>query len=249
MLYRFLQRLSAAGSTPSLALAPPWWTFAGLSAALRASRDATHAPWSELTPQGRVSDRVPAAPDVPVVVAESVRTVTESARPLRVVIAIGTRPEAIKLAPVVHELTGRPDEFETIVVSTGQHREMLRQVFEATGIQPDVDLDLMRHGQGLVDFAALALPAFSEVCTDLKPDIILVQGDTTTVTMAALAGYYNGVAVGHVEAGLRSFDMRSPFPEEGNRRVAGTLTDYHFAPTEGARQNLLREGSPPTACS
>lgn len=119
---------------------------------------------------------------------------------------------------------------------------MLRQVFEATGIEPDVDLDLMRPGQGLVDFAALALPAFSKVCTDLRPDIVLVQGDTTTVTMAALAGYYNGVAVGHVEAGLRSFDMQSPFPEEGNRRVAGVLADYHFAPTEGARSNLLHEG-------
>lgn len=185
-----------------------------------------------------VRDRTPLA------ASNGLRTAAEFPRPLRVVIAIGTRPEAIKLAPVVHELAGRPDEFETIVVSTGQHREMLQQVFQATGIEPDIDLDLMRHDQGLVDFATLALPAFSKVCTDLKPDLILVQGDTTTVTMAALAGYYNGVAVGHVEAGLRSFDMQSPFPEEGNRRVAGVLTEYHFAPTEGARANLLREGVP-----
>lgn len=161
---------------------------------------------------------------------------------LRVLIAVGTRPEAIKMAPIVLELARRSDTFEPVLVSTGQHREMLQQAFEVMGITPDIDLDLMRHDQSLVDFAARALPAFSDVIADLSPDVLLVQGDTTTVTMAALAGYYNGITVGHVEAGLRSFDMQSPFPEEGNRRVAGVLANLHFAPTEGARKNLLREG-------
>ena len=160
----------------------------------------------------------------------------------RVAIMIGTRPEAIKMAPVVHELARRDAFFEPIVISTGQHREMLQQAFAVTGIAPDIDLDLMRPGQGLADFSSLSMAAVSGVIDTVQPDVLLVQGDTTTVAASALVGYYRGVKVGHVEAGLRSHDLRSPFPEEGNRRVAGTLADFHFAPTEGARRNLLREG-------
>ena len=165
---------------------------------------------------------------------------------LRVAVVVGTRPEAIKLAPVVHEMAGRPAEFDPVVVSTGQHREMLWQAFDVTGIRPDVDLDLMSHDQGLTGFAAAAMRALDRAVDEVRPDVVLVQGDTTTVTMATLAGHYKGVRVGHVEAGLRSGDLSNPFPEEANRRVAGVLADHHFAPTERARQNLLREGADPT---
>jgi UDP-N-acetylglucosamine 2-epimerase (non-hydrolysing) len=165
----------------------------------------------------------------------------------RVTVIVGTRPEGIKMAPVVRALRDRPEQFQTTVVSTGQHREMLEQVLSAFGIRPDVDLGLMQRDQGLAEFAARSLSAVSRLIADLKPDAILVQGDTTSVMTAALAAFYNGVKVGHVEAGLRSFDRRNPFPEEINRRVAGCVADLHFAPTEGARANLLREGVPPAS--
>lgn len=161
----------------------------------------------------------------------------------KVVTIVGTRPEVIKMAPVIRELERRP-LFDARVVATAQHREMLDQVLEVFGIRPDEDLGLMQHNQDLAGFAARSLVAVSNVLMDMKPDIVLIQGDTTTVMTAALAAFYQRIAVGHVEAGLRSFDRRNPFPEEINRRVTGCLADLHFAPTERARQNLLREGIP-----
>jgi UDP-N-acetylglucosamine 2-epimerase (non-hydrolysing) len=162
----------------------------------------------------------------------------------KVVTIIGTRPEAIKMAPVIRELARHGDAFEHVLVTTAQHREMLDQVLGAFDIKPDVDLSLMQQNQSLAAFASRSLVSLSELLSELNPDAILVQGDTTTVMSAALAAFYQGVQVGHVEAGLRSFDRRNPFPEEINRRIAGCLSSLHFAPTERARQNLLREGVP-----
>lgn len=156
---------------------------------------------------------------------------------------MGTRPEAIKMAPVVKELRRRAGEFEQVVVATAQHRELLDQVLSAFAIEPDVDLNLMQHDQSLSDFASRSLHALSKLFSELKPRAVLIQGDTTTVMTAALAAFYSNISVGHVEAGLRSFDRRNPFPEEINRRVASCLVDMHFAPTEGARRNLLNEGT------
>jgi UDP-N-acetylglucosamine 2-epimerase (non-hydrolysing) len=157
---------------------------------------------------------------------------------------MGTRPEAIKMAPVVSELRRRADEFNSLVLTTAQHRHLLDQVLSDFSIRPDVDLNLMQHDQSLAGFASRALTALADKFEEMKPDAVLIQGDTTTVMMAALAAFYNNVAVGHVEAGLRSFDKRNPFPEEINRRVASCLVDMHFAPTERARRNLLNEGVP-----
>jgi len=157
---------------------------------------------------------------------------------------VGTRPEGIKLAPVVHALNRRREIFDHTLVSTAQHREMLDTVLNAFGLRPDVDLRLMKANQGLAHFAAGALSALSDLFAKLRPDAILVQGDTTTVMAAGLAAFYNGVKVGHIEAGLRSFDRRNPFPEEMNRTITGNVADLHFAPTERARANLLREGVP-----
>src|ERR1041384_2627496 len=160
----------------------------------------------------------------------------------KVVTILGTRPEVIKMAPVVRELAGRPSAFDQTIVATAQHRQMLDQVLEVFKIQPDIDLGLMQQNQDLGEFASRSLLALSNLFEELKPDAILVQGDTTTVATAALAAFYKGVRIGHVEGGLRSFDRRQPFPEEINRRLAGCLADMHFAPTARARQNLLREG-------
>jgi UDP-N-acetylglucosamine 2-epimerase (non-hydrolysing) len=164
----------------------------------------------------------------------------------KVAVIAGTRPEAIKMAPVVRELERRGDRFEPVVVSVGQHREMLEQAFKAFGIKPDVDLALMQANQGLSAFASRSLAALADLFTSLRPDFVLVQGDTTSVVTSALAAFYAGIRVGHVEAGLRSFDRYNPFPEEINRRVAGCVADIHFAPTVGARDNLLREGVAPS---
>jgi len=142
------------------------------------------------------------------------------------------------------ELRRYEDRFEPIVVATGQHREMLAQVLAAFDIKPDIDLDLMQHNQPLAAFASRALAALSNLFIETRPDAILLQGDTTTVMSASIAGFYHGVKVGHVEAGLRSFDKQNPFPEEVNRRIAGCVADFHFAPTTRARDNLLREGTP-----
>lgn len=162
----------------------------------------------------------------------------------KIVTILGTRPEVIKMAPVVRELRGRHSAFDQTIVATAQHRQMLDQVLEVFKIEPDIDFGLMQQDQDLAEFASRSLLALSKLFSELKPDAILVQGDTTTVATAALAAFYNGVRVGHVEAGLRSFDRRQPFPEEINRRLAGCLADFHFAPTARARLNLLREGVP-----
>jgi UDP-N-acetylglucosamine 2-epimerase (non-hydrolysing) len=162
----------------------------------------------------------------------------------KIITIMGTRPEAIKLAPVVREIERRPI-FEHLLVTTAQHREMLDQVLTAFMLKPDIDLALMQYNQSLAEFASRSLIALSDLLAKLKPDAILIQGDTTTTMAAALAAFYQGIQVGHVEAGLRSFDRRNPFPEEINRRIAACLADLHFAPTERARINLLREGIPP----
>jgi UDP-N-acetylglucosamine 2-epimerase (non-hydrolysing) len=161
---------------------------------------------------------------------------------IRVLTIGGTRPEAIKMAPVIQELRRHPERFEAQVCATAQHREMLDQALALFGIAPDVDLDLMQPGQTPSQVAARVLLALEPVLEAQQPDWVLVQGDTTTVMAAALCAHHNQVRVGHVEAGLRSFDRANPFPEEMNRVVADHVSDLHFAPTPQARDNLLREG-------
>jgi len=165
----------------------------------------------------------------------------EKSVPTKIMTVLGTRPEAIKLAPVILQAQARPAEFDVTVCVTAQHREMLDQVLELFRIAPDVDLGLMRPNQNLCELTASIITALRPVLLRVRPDWVLVQGDTTTVWTAALAAFYEGVPVGHVEAGLRTFDKRQPFPEEINRRLCTQLTDLHFAPTEWARQNLLQE--------
>lgn len=161
----------------------------------------------------------------------------------KVMVAIGTRPEAIKMAPVVQALRAG-GWAEVIVLATAQHRQMLDQVLDVFGIVPDVDLDIMRPDQSLSDLTARLLEKLDRVLEDFAPDAVLVQGDTTTVLSVALAAFYRRIPVGHVEAGLRTGDMMNPFPEEMNRTVAGRLCRWHFAPTEGAAHNLRAEGFP-----
>jgi UDP-N-acetylglucosamine 2-epimerase (non-hydrolysing) len=163
---------------------------------------------------------------------------------LRVAIVLGTRPEAIKLAPVVRALARRPALFEPVIIATSQHREMLAQAMHAMELRADVDLGLTHANRTLAEFTAHALLALTRCFSDIRPDLLLVQGDTSTVVSAALAAFYQGIPIGHVEAGLRSGDMHRPFPEEANRRIASIVTDLHFAPTEVARDNLIREGLP-----
>jgi UDP-N-acetylglucosamine 2-epimerase (non-hydrolysing) len=162
----------------------------------------------------------------------------------RVIAVLGTRPEAIKLAVVIHELKRRSDIFETAVVHTGQHRTMLDHVLQHFKIKPDFDLDVMRPNQTLSSLTARVLDTVENACLRFQPNIILVQGDTTTAFASALAAYYCKIAVAHVEAGLRSHDLYNPFPEEANRKLVGAVTDIHFAPTAGSRDNLLAEGVP-----
>ena len=164
---------------------------------------------------------------------------------LKVLSIVGTRPEAVKMAPVIRELARRPGRVSSRVCATAQHREMLDQVLSVFGVVPDYDLDLMSGARTPAQVASAALARLEPVLERERPDWVLVQGDTTTVMAATVAAFYAGVRVGHVEAGLRTHDLRQPFPEEGNRRVAGCLADLHFAPTEGARANLLRENVPP----
>lgn len=154
----------------------------------------------------------------------------------------GTRPEAIKMAPVIKELERHPDRFKSVVCVTAQHRQMLDQALNLFGIRPDYDLGIMRPGQDLFDITCNVLQGLKPVLEKERPELVLVHGDTTTTMAAALAAYYCRIPVGHVEAGLRTHNKFAPFPEEINRTVAGALTDLHFAPTETARQNLLREG-------
>lgn len=161
-------------------------------------------------------------------------------------LVFGTRPEAIKMAPLVKELQRRPDEFRTLVTVTGQHRQMLDQVLRIFDITPDYDLDIMRQGQDLTDVTVRVLEGMRSVFDKAgEPDIVLVHGDTTTSTAAALAAFYRQILVGHVEAGLRTGNIYSPWPEEMNRRLTGRLATYHFAPTPLARQNLLAEAVSP----
>lgn len=159
---------------------------------------------------------------------------------MKVLTVFGTRPEAIKMAPVVKGLANAED-IESMVCVTAQHREMLDQVLELFKIYPDFDLDLMAPGQDLFDITTRTLMGLRELLQAERPDVVLVHGDTTTCFSAALASFYEDIPVGHVEAGLRTGNMRAPFPEEANRALTGRLATYHFAPTEGARQNLLNE--------
>jgi UDP-N-acetylglucosamine 2-epimerase (non-hydrolysing) len=161
---------------------------------------------------------------------------------VKVIVTFGTRPEALKLAPLITELRARLNIFRTQVCVTAQHRQMLDQVLQLFSIEPDFDLNLMEEGQSLAGFGSRALLALDGLFRKEKPDIVLVQGDTTTTFAAALAGFYQGAKIAHVEAGLRSFNKQAPFPEEINRRLTTHLTDLHFAPTEGARRNLIHEG-------
>jgi UDP-N-acetylglucosamine 2-epimerase (non-hydrolysing) len=163
---------------------------------------------------------------------------------MKVLTVFGTRPEAIKMAPVVRELEKRPGEIQSVVCATAQHREMADQVMDLFGIRPHYDLDLMRPGQTLAGLTAKLLSGLDEVIASERPDWLLVQGDTTSAMVGSLAAYYHRVQVGHVEAGLRTGDKFQPFPEEINRRIADVVSDLHFAPTERNRQNLLREGVP-----
>jgi len=162
----------------------------------------------------------------------------------KILFVFGTRPEAIKMAPLIIELQSRPDEFNCVVCVTAQHRQMLDQVLNLFKIVPDYDLDIMQPGQDLFDVTCKVLQGLKSVIESVRPDLILVHGDTTTTLAASLAAYYCRIPVGHVEAGLRTGNKYAPFPEEINRHVVGSLCDLHFAPTEAARQNLLREGIP-----
>lgn len=159
----------------------------------------------------------------------------------KIMLVFGTRPEAIKMAPLVKKLQAEKDSFETIVCVTGQHREMLDQVLEIFEITPDYDLNIMRKGQDLYDVTSRVLTGMRDVLTEAKPDIVLVHGDTTTSTAAALAAFYQQIPVGHVEAGLRTHNIYSPWPEEMNRQLTGRIATYHFSPTQLSRKNLLQE--------
>lgn len=163
----------------------------------------------------------------------------------RVMLVFGTRPEAIKMGPLVRVLKERDEDFETMVCVTGQHREMLDQVLHAFGVVPDYDLSVMEEGQTLFDVTARILAGMRKVFLKARPDVVLVHGDTTTTFATALAAYYLQIPVGHVEAGLRTGDIYSPFPEEFNRQGVGLIAAWHFAPTQRARENLLREGKDP----
>lgn len=162
----------------------------------------------------------------------------------KVMTIFGTRPEAIKMAPLVKELQSRSDEFEAIVAVTAQHREMLDQVLQVFQITPDFDLNIMKQKQTLAQITTKVLEGLDDIMKTAKPDIVLVHGDTTTTFAASLAAFYNQIAVGHVEAGLRTWNKYSPYPEEMNRQLTGIMADLHFSPTELSKQNLLNENKP-----
>lgn len=166
---------------------------------------------------------------------------------IKVMTIFGTRPEAIKMAPLVKELEAHGDRIESIVCVTAQHRQMLDQVLEIFDIKPDYDLNIMKERQTLVGIATRALEGLDAVMKEAKPDIVLVHGDTSTTFAGSLAAFYNQIAVGHVEAGLRTYDKYFPYPEEVNRRITGVIADMHFAPTERNRRNLLQEHTDPAA--
>lgn len=160
----------------------------------------------------------------------------------KIMLVFGTRPEAIKMAPLVKEFQKYSDKFETVVCVTGQHREMLDQVLHIFEITPDYDLNIMKQGQDLYDVTARVLTGMRDVLKEVKPDIVLVHGDTTTSTATALAAFYQQIPVGHVEAGLRTHNIYSPWPEEMNRQITGRIATYHLSPTPLSKQNLLAEG-------
>ena len=160
----------------------------------------------------------------------------------RILLVFGTRPEAIKMCPLVKEFQKHPESFETVVCVTGQHREMLDQVLQIFDVKPDYDLNIMKQGQDLYDVTARVLTGMRDVLDTVKPDVVLVHGDTTTSMAAAMAAFYRQIPVGHVEAGLRTHNLYSPWPEEMNRQVTGRIAEYDFAPTPLSRQNLLDEG-------
>lgn len=160
----------------------------------------------------------------------------------KIMLVFGTRPEAIKMAPLVKEFQKHPETFQTIVCVTGQHREMLDQVLHLFDIKPDYDLNIMKQGQDLYDVTSRVLLGMRDVLKEANPDIVLVHGDTTTSTASALAAFYQQIPVGHVEAGLRTHDIYSPWPEEMNRLITGRIATYHFSPTALSKQNLLDEG-------
>lgn len=162
----------------------------------------------------------------------------------KIMLVFGTRPEAIKMCPLVNELKSRPGEFETVVCVTGQHREMLDQVLGVFGVVPDHDLAVMKPGQTLFDITSDVLLKIRAVLEEERPDVVLVHGDTTTSFAAALAAFYLQIPVGHVEAGLRTRDLYSPWPEEFNRQAVDVISNWYFAPTETSRQNLLDEAKP-----
>ena len=159
----------------------------------------------------------------------------------KVMLVFGTRPEAIKMCPLVKEFQKHPDEFETIVCVTGQHREMLDQVLKIFDVTPDYDLNIMKQGQDLTDVTARVLTGLRDVFKECRPDVVLVHGDTTTSTAGALAAFYAQIPVGHVEAGLRTHNIYSPWPEEMNRQITGRIATYNFAPTPLSEQNLIAE--------
>ncbi|MBR4479514.1 MAG: UDP-N-acetylglucosamine 2-epimerase (non-hydrolyzing) [Bacteroidales bacterium] len=160
----------------------------------------------------------------------------------KILIVFGTRPEAIKMCPLVKEFQKYPDSFETVVCVTGQHREMLDQVLRIFDVVPDYDLNIMKQGQDLYDVTSRVLTGMRDVLDEVRPDVVLVHGDTTTSTATALAAFYRQIPVGHVEAGLRTHNIYSPWPEEMNRQITGRIATYDFSPTPLSRQNLLEEG-------
>ena len=167
----------------------------------------------------------------------------------KIMLVFGTRPEAIKMAPLVKEFQKHPEDFKTVVCVTGQHRQMLDQVLDIFDIKPDYDLDIMKSGQDLYDITSRVLLGMRDVLRESRPDVVLVHGDTTTSTAAALAAFYQQIPVGHVEAGLRTYNIYSPWPEEMNRQLTGRITTYHFAPTPLSKGNLLAEGIAETKIS
>lgn len=165
----------------------------------------------------------------------------------KVMTVFGTRPEAIKMAPLVKALQQNTEQVDTVVTVTAQHREMLDQVLETFKIVPDYDLNIMKERQTLLDVATRGLEGLDQIMKEAKPDVVLVHGDTATTFVASLAAFYNQVAIGHVEAGLRTWNKYSPYPEEMNRQLTGVLADIHFAPTEQAKENLLKENKEPNS--
>lgn len=162
-------------------------------------------------------------------------------RKIKVMVVFGTRPEAIKMAPLVLQLKKQSEKFETMTVVTAQHRQMLDQVLQTFNIEPDIDLDIMGKSQTLTDITVKILNQLDKLLKEVKPDIILVHGDTTTTFATSLAAFYNQVRIGHVEAGLRTWEKYSPFPEEMNRQMTDAVTDLYFAPTMQSKENLIKE--------